>query len=93
MKYTLLEVSKIFHSWWCSTRYVQDRSNSPVCRVPTDVPKACIAPKTLLTLEECMEYIQQDECIEVTPNFIRMRKVILDEHERNRIAKSMKSEA
>jgi GTP-binding protein len=26
-----------------------------------------IAPKTLLTLEECMEYIQQDECIEVTP--------------------------
>src|ERR1041384_5131283 len=42
-----------------------------------------IAPKTLLTLEECMEYIQTDECIEVTPNFIRMRKVILDENERN----------
>jgi GTP-binding protein len=51
-----------------------------------------IAPKRLLTLEECMEYIQHDECIEVTPNFIRMRKVILDEHERNRLAKSMKSE-
>ncbi len=33
-----------------------------------------IAPKVLMTLEECMEYIQQDECIEVTPNFIRMRK-------------------
>ncbi len=48
-----------------------------------------IAPKTLLTLEECMEYIQQDECIEVTPNFIRMRKVILDEIERNRQAKKM----
>ncbi|MCH5683550.1 hypothetical protein LWM68_04280 [Niabella sp. W65] len=46
-----------------------------------------IAPKTLLTLEECMEYIQHDECIEVTPNFIRMRKVILDEIERNRQAK------
>ena len=26
-----------------------------------------IAPKIQLTLEECMEYIQQDECIEVTP--------------------------
>ena len=52
-----------------------------------------IAPKTLLTLEECMEYIQFDECIEVTPNFIRMRKVILDENERNRLAKQMKSEA
>ena len=51
-----------------------------------------IAPKTLMTLEECMEYIQHDECIEVTPNFIRMRKVILDENERNKIAKSMKME-
>ena len=48
-----------------------------------------IAPKTLMTLEECMEYIQQDECIEVTPNFIRMRKVVLDEIERNKIAKKM----
>ncbi len=52
-----------------------------------------IAPKTLLTLEECMEYIQHDECIEVTPNFIRMRKVLLDEHERNRQAKMQKAEA
>jgi GTP-binding protein len=50
-----------------------------------------ITPKTLLTLEECMEYIQQDECIEVTPNFIRMRKVILDENERVRLAKQMKA--
>jgi GTP-binding protein len=51
-----------------------------------------ITPKTLLTLEECMEYIQQDECIEVTPNFIRMRKVVLDEIERNRLAKQMKAQ-
>jgi GTP-binding protein len=50
------------------------------------------APKILMTLEECMEYIQQDECIEVTPKNIRMRKVVLDENERNRIAKSMKAE-
>jgi GTP-binding protein len=48
-----------------------------------------IAPKTLMTLEECMEYIQHDECIEVTPNYIRMRKVILDEEERKKVAKSM----
>lgn len=52
-----------------------------------------IAPKTLMTLEECMEYIQTDECIEVTPNFIRMRKVILDENERNKVSKAMKTEA
>jgi GTP-binding protein len=48
-----------------------------------------IAPKILMTLEECMEYIQQDECIEVTPNFIRMRKVILDEEERKKQSKRM----
>ncbi len=54
---------------------------------------ASIAPKRLMTLEECMEYIQHDECIEVTPNFIRMRKLILDETERNRLAKQMKQEA
>ncbi len=54
---------------------------------------ASIAPKRLMTLEECMEYIQHDECIEVTPNFIRMRKLILDETERNRLAKQMKADA
>jgi GTP-binding protein TypA/BipA len=51
-----------------------------------------IAPKVLLTLEECMEYIQQDECIEVTPNFIRMRKTILDEEERKKFQKMLKTE-
>jgi len=39
-----------------------------------------------------MEYIQFDECIEVTPNFIRMRKVILDEEERKRQQKRMAAE-
>ncbi len=52
-----------------------------------DATKA--APKILMTLEECMEYIQQDECIEVTPKSIRMRKVVLNEDERKRISKSM----
>lgn len=50
------------------------------------------APKIQMTLEECMEYIQQDECIEVTPKSIRMRKVILDENERNKASKMLKSE-
>lgn len=52
-----------------------------------------IAPKTLMTLEECMEYIEQDECIEVTPKNIRMRKVILDEDERKKQSKRMSAEA
>jgi GTP-binding protein len=51
------------------------------------------APKILMTLEECMEYIQQDECIEVTPKNIRLRKTILNEDERKRVSKSMSQEA
>jgi len=52
-----------------------------------------IAPKIQMTLEECMEYIQQDECIEVTPKFIRMRKVILNEDERKKTQRMQKVEA
>lgn len=52
-----------------------------------------IQPKREMTLEECMEYIQQDECIEVTPNNIRMRKVVLDEDERKKVQKRMTAEA
>ena len=49
-----------------------------------------IAPKILFSLEECMEYIQADECIEVTPNFIRMRKKILSEEDRKRAERNAK---
>ena len=51
------------------------------------------APKIMMTLEECMEYIQQDECIEVTPKSIRLRKTILNEDDRKRVSKSMGQEA
>ena len=51
------------------------------------------APKILMTLEECMEYIQQDECIEVTPKNIRLRKTILNEEDRKRASKIMAQEA
>lgn len=50
-----------------------------------------VAPKILFSLEECMEYIQSDEAIEVTPNFIRMRKKVLSEEERRRIERGAKS--
>lgn len=50
-----------------------------------------VAPKILFSLEECMEYIQADEAIEVTPNFIRMRKKILSEEERKRLERSAKA--
>ncbi len=55
-----------------------------------DASKA--APKIQMSLEECMEYIQADECIEVTPKSVRLRKTILNEDERNRMRKSMASE-
>ncbi len=51
-----------------------------------------IIPKIQMTLEECMEYIQQDECIEVTPKIIRLRKSILDEDTRKKFQKMMKTE-
>ncbi|HTN47407.1 MAG TPA: translational GTPase TypA [Flavipsychrobacter sp.] len=52
-----------------------------------------IAPKIQMSLEECMEYIQQDECIEVTPQSIRLRKIMLDENDRAKFQKMMKAEA
>ncbi len=51
-----------------------------------------VAPKILFSLEECMEYIQADEAIEVTPNFIRMRKKVLSEEDRKRTERMAKSE-
>jgi len=48
-----------------------------------------IAPKIQMTLEECMEYIQSDECIEVTPKNIRLRKNILNEDERKKASKAI----
>lgn len=50
-----------------------------------------IAPKIQMSLEECMEYIQQDECIEVTPKSIRLRKILLDENDRVKAQKAMKA--
>jgi GTP-binding protein len=54
--------------------------------------KMRIAPKVNFSLEEAMEYIQIDEYVEITPNSIRMRKVILDETERKRQEKKMVSQ-
>jgi GTP-binding protein len=51
-----------------------------------------LIPKIQMTLEECMEYIQQDECIEVTPKSVRLRKTILNEDERKKFQKMLKAE-
>lgn len=49
--------------------------------------KARVIPKTVMSLEECLEYIKEDELVEVTPKSMRMRKVILDHQERKRANK------
>jgi GTP-binding protein len=46
--------------------------------------KARIIPATIFSLEEALEYIKADEYVEVTPQSMRMRKVILDHLERKR---------
>ncbi|MCE2616584.1 translational GTPase TypA [Phocaeicola oris] len=50
--------------------------------------KARIIPPVVFSLEEALEYIKEDEYLEVTPKAMRMRKIILDETERKRRNKS-----
>ena len=51
--------------------------------------KVKLAPPIKFSLEEALEYIQSDEYVEVTPGFIRLRKVYLDENERKRRSNSI----
>ena len=51
--------------------------------------KTAIAPAIKFSLEEAMEYIRNDEYIEVTPNHMRIRKIYLNEHDRKRMAKTI----
>ncbi len=49
--------------------------------------KAHIVPPVIFSLEEALEYIKEDEYVEVTPNHIRLRKILLDENDRKRAAR------
>ena len=50
--------------------------------------KARIVPPVIFSLEEALEYIKEDEYVEVTPHHLRLRKIILDETERKRANRS-----
>lgn len=50
--------------------------------------KAVLPPPIIFSLEEALEYIKEDEYVEVTPNFMRLRKIYLDENERKRMSKN-----
>lgn len=49
--------------------------------------KVMIAPAVKFSMEEALEYIREDELVEFTPKHIRMRKILLDENDRKRMAK------
>ena len=53
--------------------------------------KAKIVPPVVFSLEESLEYIKEDEYVEVTPHHIRLRKILLDENDRKRVARQSNS--
>lgn len=53
--------------------------------------KTRMAPKINFSLEECMEYIQADEYVEITPKSLRLRKIHLNENDRKRFKQSIGS--
>ncbi|WP_173924450.1 translational GTPase TypA [Agromyces sp. Marseille-P2726] len=52
-----------------------------------------MTPSRQLTLEECLEFAREDECVEVTPEKVRIRKVELDQTARARLASRLKKQA
>ncbi len=51
-----------------------------------------IAPPTIFSLEEALEYIQEDEYVEVTPHSMRLRKILLNEADRKKVLKTKQDE-
>jgi GTP-binding protein len=51
-----------------------------------------LTPPRVLSLEGALEFISEDECVEVTPESIRLRKVILDATQRGRAKKTLKAD-
>lgn len=58
------------------------------------VPKAIIEalpPPRIMSLDECIEYLHEDELLEVTPASLRIRKAVLDHHQRAKVQKRTKA--
>jgi GTP-binding protein len=45
-----------------------------------------LIPPRKLSLEQCLEFCREDECVEVTPHSVRIRKVVLDQNDRGKLA-------
>ncbi len=50
--------------------------------------KAQLAPPVIFSLEEALEYIKEDEYVEITPKSMRIRKIFLNENDRKRVGKN-----
>lgn len=50
-----------------------------------------LTPPKPLTLESAIEFLRSDECVEITPNSIRLRKVDLDQNDRVKAARKLKN--
>ena len=57
---------------------------------PPRTPPRTWCPPRKLSLEQSLEFCRDDECIEVTPETVRIRKVVLDQKERGRTASRAK---
>jgi GTP-binding protein len=51
-----------------------------------------LIPPLQLSLEHAFEFIREDECVEVTPDQVRLRKVVLDQTARGRAAKRARTD-
>ncbi len=52
-----------------------------------------LVPHRVLSLDQAMEFLREDECIEVTPHHVRLRKVVLDKTERVKVARRARAAA
>ena len=77
-------VDKIFGP---GNRYVTKAKQLTNMRASGSDDKASIAPPKIFSLEEALEYIKEDEYVEVTPHAMRLRKILLHEVDRKRASK------
>ncbi|MGY0539517.1 translational GTPase TypA [Nocardioides sp. YJ-D4] len=63
----------------------KEKQQTNVRSATSDNFEKLIPPKKL-SLEQCLEFCREDECVEVTPDMVRIRKVVLDQNDRAKIA-------
>ena len=90
--------SRSTRAWWSASTSGRATWTSTSCkarhldniRSATKEIQERLTPPRQLSLDECMEYLADDELLEVTPQSLRIRKRILDKHDRDKAAKQAK---